>query len=436
MARGAHALNARYRLAMTGTPLQNRAEELYSLIRFLKIGPYDVWERFWEDIGRPLRRLPPHLQAYSSAPQKIALRKVNGFLDRNMLRRDKQTMIDNKPIISLPEKIELVEPTEFDEDELKFYRELERHTQVKINQILASGNGNMKTLGIVMLVHLLRLRQACCHRNLLIDYDDVVEKEIKPDNKQQVDPYAALFAGDRFGYTGYYQEAQPMGADDFEMENLPPMTELRNIPVKRNKEYFSRLEHDYQPSAKVLETMELLKSIRQKDPVAKTIVFTFFTSFIDILEIAIRREGGFKQCRFDGTTNAAQRDAAVTGFMKGDTTVFLASIKSGNVGLNLNKATNVIILDPFWNPYVEAQAVDRAHRIGQKQTVTVYRLLIKGTVEDRILQLQERKKRLVEAVLNTQNGRDRKTASKLDRTEMLTLLGANTDEGRVRPRAW
>lgn len=428
MAQGAHALSARYRLAMTGTPLQNRAEELYSLIRFLKVGPYDDWKRFWEEIGRPLRYFEGGGPGdYRTTRQSEALRKVNGFLDRNMLRRHKKTMINNKPIISLPEKIELVEATEFDEDETRFYKALERHSQLEIAQILRSGKGNMKSLGMMLLVHLLRLRQACCHRNLLIDYDsDGIETETGHDNRQKAGPAYGDIFGDSPGYSRY-QDEELMRADEFEMEDGYSKSKGKKKPVKRNQEYLSRLEKDYQPSAKVLKAIKLLKSIQQKNPKDKTIVFTFFTSFIDILEIAIRREGGFKQCRFDGTMNSAQRDAAVTDFMDGDVTVLLASIKSGNVGLNLNKAAHVIILDPFWNPFVEAQAVDRAHRIGQKQTVTVYRLLIAGTVEDRILKLQEKKKKLVEAALGEVGGeklQQQKAASRLNREDLLGLLGA------------
>lgn len=433
MAKGVHKLNAKYRLAMTGTPLQNRAEELYSIISFLKIGPYDDWDRFWGEIGRHLKYLSP--REYRSPWQRDALRKVNGLLDRIMLRRHKKTMINNKAIISLPEKIELVEATEFDEEEKSFYKALESDTQEEIRQILTAGKGNMKSLGMMMISHLLRLRQACCHRNLLIDYDSdaLVQEESGHNNRQPASPAAEELFGDSPGYSGH-QNAQPVRIADFEKKDGSYKSKAKKKAVKRNPEYFSRLERDYQPSAKVKRTLELLNSIRQNNPKDKTIVFTFFTSFIDILEIALRREGGFKHCRFDGTMNSAQRDSAVTDFMEGDVTVFLASIKSGNVGLNLNKATHVIILDPFWNPYVEAQAVDRAHRIGQKQTVTVHRLLIKGTVEDRILRLQEKKKRLVEAALGGINGGDRRQqgAAQLDREDMLTLLGAMPDEGRRR----
>lgn len=438
MARGAHKLNAKYRLAMTGTPLQNRAEELYSIIRFLRIGPYDNWDRFWGEIGGPLRFLSPRKP--ETPRQRDALRKVNGFLDRIMLRRHKTSMINGKPIISLPEKIELIEATEFDEDEKCFYKALENDTQEEIRRILTAGKGNMKSLGMVLLLHLLRLRQACCHRNLLIDYDPdtVVEEESEHDSRQLADSDAeGLSNSDSLDYPGHHK-AQPMRTADFEMDDGSYNSKKKKKAVKRNQEYFSRLERDYQPSAKVIRTLGLLKSIRQNNPEDKTIVFTFFTSFIDILEIALRREGGFKYCRFDGTMNSAQRDSAVADFMEGDVTVFLASIKSGNVGLNLNKATHVIILDPFWNPYVEAQAVDRAYRIGQKQTVTVHRLLIEGTVEDRILQLQEKKKKLVEAALGGIAGgnRTQQGASQLDRKEMLTLLGATRYDFEERMRQW
>ncbi|ROW06897.1 hypothetical protein VMCG_04197 [Cytospora schulzeri] len=320
------------------------------------------------------------------SPQELALRKVNRLLDRIMLRRHKNTVINNKPIIPLPEKIELVEATEFDEDEQRFYEALEQHAQEEVWRILRA------------------------------------ESAI-------AGPVADDLSGNSPVHSGH-QTAQPMHMDDFEIEAHSSKSGGRKKPVKRNREYFSRLEKDYRPSAKVIRTLELLRTIRQNNPKDKTIVFTFFTSFIDILEIALSREGGFKHCRFDGTMNSAQRDAAVTEFMEGDVTVLLASIRSGNVGLNLSKASRVIILDPFWNPYVEAQAVDRAHRIGQTQTVIVHRLLIKGTVEDRILQLQEKKRRLVELALGGTGGgiAHQKGASQLSQDEILALLGAGPDQ--------
>lgn len=431
MTKAAHEINATYRLAMTGTPLQNRAADLYSLIRFLKIGPYDDWNRFWPEIGRPLKEVEPPL-LYD---QKVALRKVNGFLDRTMLRRTKKTMINGKCIVSLPEKIELVEPTQFDEQETAFYAELEKEIKLDVDELVARGPGGKKVLGLRLFVHLLRLRQACCHPDLVVA------------SEPNVDEDEDLFDSPEF------RDLQSM--DGLEPEVRPYAQRGRKKDIKRNKEYYEQLERVYQPSAKIRKVLDLLRSIRKKNPKNKTIIFTCFTSFIDILEVGIRREGCYNSRRFDGTMNSAARDQVVKDFMEGDANILMASIKAGNVGLNLNKATTVIILDPFWNPYVEAQAVDRAYRIGQKRKVTVYRLIVPGSVEDRILKLQEKKRKLVEAAIENRGriennddddddddddgvgrgkrGKGGAGGTGLSRNEMLSLLGVKLPQkGRRR----
>jgi len=103
---------------------------------------------------------------------------------------------------------------------------------------------------------------------------------------------------------------------------------------------------------------------------------------------------------------SSERVAAVNEFMETATCkLMLISLKAGNAGLNLNKASHVIILDPFWNPYIEDQAIDRAHRMMQKRDVHVHRLLVPGTVEDRILLLQERKRQMISEALDESAGR-------------------------------
>jgi SNF2 family DNA or RNA helicase len=109
--------------------------------------------------------------------------------------------------------------------------------------------------------------------------------------------------------------------------------------------------------------------------------------------------------RYDGSMSATNRNIAAHNFRdRRDTKVMLVSLKAGNAGLNLTAASRVIIMDPFWNPYIEMQAVDRAYRIGQQKEVKVYRILTKDTVEDRIIELQNKKKEMVEAALDENEG--------------------------------
>lgn len=139
---------------------------------------------------------------------------------------------------------------------------------------------------------------------------------------------------------------------------------------------------------------------------------------------------GLRYARYDGSMATEQRLMVIDEFMHGDQyEVLLMSIKAGNVGLNLVAASHVVIMDPFWNPFIEDQAMDRAHRFGQTRTVYVYRIYIKQTVEDRILTLQKEKKDLVNAALD--EGEISKM-SRLDRNELLFLLVLvpETDSGR------
>jgi len=122
---------------------------------------------------------------------------------------------------------------------------------------------------------------------------------------------------------------------------------------------------------------------------------------LDLLEVPIDREGwGYR--RYDGSMNAKMRGDAVDEFRdtRKNVRIMLVSLKAGNAGLNLNMASQVIILDPFWNPYIEEQAIDRAHRLGQERPVKVHRVLIENTVEDRILNLQEKKRKLISEILD------------------------------------
>ncbi|KUJ08350.1 uncharacterized protein LY89DRAFT_711734 [Mollisia scopiformis] len=164
------------------------------------------------------------------------------------------------------------------------------------------------------------------------------------------------------------------------------------------KRYMKHLKKHWQPSAKVTKCVELLERFQEEQQ--KTIVFSQFVSLLDLLSVPIN-EKNFKFLRYDGGMSADERNDAVVSFTDSkDYNIMLISLKAGNAGLNLVAASRVIILDPFWNPYIEMQAVDRAYRIGQQREVQVHRILIEKTVEDRIIALQEKKRRLVESALD------------------------------------
>lgn len=188
------------------------------------------------------------------------------------------------------------------------------------------------------------------------------------------------------------------------------------------KKYLGHLRKTYVSSAKIEKTMEILRDVMQnKKEQEKVLIFSQWTSLLDLLEIPIDGEG-FIYRRYDGSMSANMRADAVDDFKdeRQNVRIMLVSLKAGNAGLNLNMASQVIILDPFWNPYIEEQAIDRAHRIGQMRPVTVHRVLIEGTVEDRIIELQEKKRALISEAL------DEKSAASLARLgvqELAYLFG-------------
>lgn len=185
--------------------------------------------------------------------------------------------------------------------------------------------------------------------------------------------------------------------------------------------YKKRLRKEWISSAKIDAIMEILEGIRPREE--KTLIFSLWPSFLDLVEIPIER-ARFRFTRYDGSMSPGAREAAVKSFMEDPSVrVMLVSLTAGNAGLNLTAASQVIVTEPFWNPYVEEQAIDRAHRLGQTRPVTVHRLLIAGTVEDRIVALQEHKKMLVDAALSEKGA---KSVSKLNVAELRNLFGLGT----------
>jgi SNF2 family DNA or RNA helicase len=187
----------------------------------------------------------------------------------------------------------------------------------------------------------------------------------------------------------------------------PAMLKTLRKEAYKNREAFKKymryLRKTWEPAAKVTECMNLIKKIEETGE--KTIIFSQWTLLLDLLQVAMSHEKMAKPERYDGSMSATLRNIAAQNFReRKDTKVMLVSLRAGNAGLNLTAASRVIIMDPFWNPYIEMQAVDRAYRIGQQQEVKVYRILTKETVEDRIVELQNKKKEMVEAALDETAG--------------------------------
>lgn len=168
-------------------------------------------------------------------------------------------------------------------------------------------------------------------------------------------------------------------------------------------------------SSKLQTFLDLVEELR--DNGHRALVFSQFVDFLELVREQLD-ERGFKYVYLDGSTPKQTRGTQVRAFQEGDAELFLISLKAGGFGLNLTAADYVIHLDPWWNPAVEAQATDRAHRIGQQRPVTVYRLVTKDSIEEQIIELHQQKRALADALLNGTEG-----AAALSSEELLALLG-------------
>jgi SNF2 family DNA or RNA helicase len=168
------------------------------------------------------------------------------------------------------------------------------------------------------------------------------------------------------------------------------------------------------PGAKLQAFKEIVTDLLENEH--RVLVFSQFVSFLQIVRNWVQQKKITYQY-LDGSTPTKKRALAVQAFQEGDGDLFLISLKAGGVGLNLTAADYVIILDPWWNPAVEDQAADRAHRIGQLKSVTVYRLILEDTIEERIVQLHQDKKELADSILM-----DTEHSSKVTTEELLSIL--------------
>ncbi|KAJ5593897.1 uncharacterized protein N7459_000105, partial [Penicillium hispanicum] len=501
-------LNSTYRWCLTGTPMMNRLEDFQSLLKFLRIRPYNNKDKFRRDFIRPVK---------SGISDEHTMQQLRVLVKSVCLRRTKTSKIDGQPILQLPPKVTEKVHVVFGEVENETYQALSSKTQNQVSKYLRAG-----TLGANyshILVLLLRLRQACCHPLLLQGFNvelpanvqgvDMVAnaKLLTPEvvnrlkNNTDEDSTMCPICLDVFENTVIYipcghsvctecfanvsnpsvlarndddsgtfkcstcrgpvdplkitdsnafkkahdPDSHPeqdtakekalsddTDSDEYDSDTdtdgisrkpkKKSLAELRVIAQKNKREkkkYLRRLEKTWIPSAKIEKTIEILQANEDRGRGEKTIVFSQFTSLLDLLEVPINRRG-WKNVRFDGTMNVNDRNASVREFTDDPSCrVMLVSLKAGNAGLNLVAASHVVLFDPFWNPYVEDQAIDRAHRIGQMKEVFVHRLLIENTVEDRIVELQDKKRELISGALDEGGTMN---VSRLDSRELAYLF--------------
>ena len=202
--------------------------------------------------------------------------------------------------------------------------------------------------------------------------------------------------------------------EDFQKNKLQVLAELTKIrqiccdPALLFEKYAGG-------SAKREACMDLIQSAMEGEH--KILVFSQFTSMLELLETELKK-AAIAYFKITGETPKQKRVEMVNIFNSDDTPVFLISLKAGGTGLNLTGADVVIHYDPWWNQAAQNQATDRAHRIGQTKAVSVYKLIVKGTIEEKIVKMQESKKDLADAILNGENG----SITQMSKEELMELL--------------
>jgi superfamily II DNA or RNA helicase len=311
-ARAAFQLQGRVRVTTTGTPIENRMSELWSLFAFLNpglLGTLAAFRRRYEEPGAGRSRLR---------------RLIAPFV----LRR-----LKSQVLTELPARTEVTLKVPLGDEERALYESLRLEAQRELEE----------GQSLELLAHLTRLRQACCHPRLLL-----------------------------------------------------PSSELS--------------------SSKLETLMELLERLGEGHH--RALVFSQFTRFLDLVEEQLRAREIVYQ-RLDGSTAVRERERRVAAFQEGEGDVFLISLKAGGTGLNLTGADYVIHLDPWWNPAAEDQASDRAHRIGQRRPVTIYKLVAEDTLEEKVVRLHGHKRELAQSVLE---GSDQTTALSLEELRELVRM--------------
>ena len=323
--RGAAAirkLDARHRLCLTGTPLENNLGELWSQFDFLLPGFLGSQQDFNKRWRNPIEK------SGDEARRELLARRLRPF----MLRRKKDEVATE-----LPPKTQIVATVELEAAQRDLYETVRTAMQKKVREAIA-GQGLARS-HIIVLDALLKLRQACCD---------------------------------------------------------PRLVKLRGAKDAR--------------SAKLDMLMTMLPALLAEG--RKVLVFSQFTAMLDLIAAALDAA----QIPYEMLTGeTGDRSLPVQRFQRGEVPLFLISLKAGGVGLNLTAADTVIHYDPWWNPAAENQATDRAHRLGQDKPVFVYKLIVAGSIEERIVALQEKKAALADSILsNREAGGSRFTSEDIE----------------------
>ncbi|PNW72987.1 hypothetical protein CHLRE_14g614400v5 [Chlamydomonas reinhardtii] len=456
--RAAAQLQAERRWAVTGTPIQNRMQDLHGLLVFLRVDPLQDRSLFTRTIERPLKQGDPR-----------AVKTVQVLMGALALRRTKDLRVGpaGRPLVALPSKtVRLVTVDLTPEDRAK-YDALELEARRIISHALATDELLDHYISVLEII--LRLRQVAdagclCGRDPLplSDIFNAAARRQGRRGRRGGGAAAALSEAERKALVELLvqglqaQDSCSICLDDFTknacitrckhmyckpcIERLLTrspdagcplcrgylaLAELVDLPPEAaaaaeggaDTQAGSDVADPVAASAKVAALMAALRQQQQQAvaaggssssgagagaPPAKAVVFSQFTGMLNLVGRALEAEG-ISYVRLDGSTPAKARAERLRRFASrepGSPLVFLSSLKAGGVGMNLTAASAVHLMDPWWNPAVEEQAMDRVHRLGQTRDVEVFRYVAANTIEERMLQLQERKRQLASAAFD------------------------------------
>ncbi|KAK4189610.1 DNA repair protein RAD16 [Podospora australis] len=429
-AKACFALKVTYRWCLSGTPLQNRIGEFFSLIRFLNVQPFSSYlckqcpcsklEWAMDDNNNCTKCHHSGMQHVSVFNQEIlnpiqkygnsgagaeGFQKLRILTDRIMLRRLKKDHTDS---MELPVKEINVERQFFGEEENDFANSIMTSGQRKFDTYVASGvllNNYANIFGLIM-----QMRQVADHPDLILRKhseggqnilvcgicDEPAEDAIRSRCKHD-------FC--RVCVKSYLNSSEspncPVCHIGLNVDLEQPEIEQDEVQVKKSS-IINRIKmENWTSSSKIELLVHELHKLRSDNASHKSIIFSQFTTMLQLLEWRLRR-AGITTVMLDGSMSPAQRQASIKHFMENpDVECFLVSLKAGGVALNLTEASRVFIVDPWWNPAAEWQSADRCHRIGQTRPCTITRLCIEDSVESRMVLLQEKKTNMINSTINS-----------------------------------
>ncbi|KAK4204285.1 putative DNA repair protein [Triangularia verruculosa] len=429
-AKACFALKVTYRWCLSGTPLQNRIGEFFSLIRFLNVRPFACYlckycpcktmEWSMDEDSRCTECKHAGMQHVSVFNQELlnpiqkygnsgkgaeAFKKLRILTDRIMLRRLKKDHTDS---MELPVKEINVERQFFGEAENDFANSIMTNGQRKFDTYVATGvllNNYANIFGLIM-----QMRQVADHPDLILKKnsdggqnilvcgicDETAEDAIRSRCKHD-------FC--RACVKSYLHSSEspncPQCHIPLSIDLEQPEMEQDEVMVKKSS-IINRIKmENWTSSSKIELLVHELHKLRSDNASHKSIIFSQFTTMLQLIEWRLRR-AGITTVMLDGSMTPAQRQASIQHFMTNpDVECFLVSLKAGGVALNLTEASRVFIVDPWWNPAAEWQSADRCHRIGQTRPCTITRLCIEDSVESRMVLLQEKKTNMINSTINS-----------------------------------